>query len=54
MMNQKVEANFLSLVEDNDGDTDNYATCPLLQLKYTRPRRPITKYVNVFHMIIKF
>lgn len=53
MMNQKVESNFCSLVEDNDGDTENYATCPLLQLKYTRPRRPI-RYVNVLLIIITF
>lgn len=29
--------------EDNDGETDNYVTCPLLQLKYCRPRKPITR-----------
>lgn len=36
-------------IEENEEDTDNYVTCPLLQLKYSRPRKPITRYVNSVH-----
>jgi len=38
-------------IEENDGETDNYITCPLLQLKYSRPRKPITRYVNDMHLL---
>ncbi|XP_025190635.1 serine/threonine-protein kinase mph1-like [Melanaphis sacchari] len=41
MMNHSIESNFYN-VEENDGETDNYVTCPLLQLKYSRSRKPIT------------
>uniref|UniRef100_A0A2S2NEY7 Uncharacterized protein n=1 Tax=Schizaphis graminum TaxID=13262 RepID=A0A2S2NEY7_SCHGA len=41
MMNHSIESNFYN-VEENEGETDNYVTCPLLQLKYSRSRKPIT------------
>lgn len=42
-MNHSVKSSFYNSVEDNDGETDNYVTCPLLQLKYSRPRKLITR-----------
>lgn len=45
MMNHSMESKFFNSAEENDGETDNYVTCPLLQLKYARPRKPITRYV---------
>ncbi|XP_022171655.1 dual specificity protein kinase TTK-like [Myzus persicae] len=42
-MNRNMGSKFYSNnIEENDGETDNYITCPLLQLKYSRPRKPIT------------
>lgn len=43
MMNHNRDSNFYNKAEENDGDTDNYVTCPLLQLKYSRPRKPIMR-----------
>lgn len=40
-MNHSIESSFYN-AEENDGETDNYVTCPLLQLKYSRSRKPIT------------
>ncbi|KAL4099034.1 hypothetical protein QTP88_023535 [Uroleucon formosanum] len=43
MMNRNMGSKFYNNnIEENDGETDNYITCPLLQLKYSRPRKPIT------------
>lgn len=42
-MNHSIESGFYNNVDDNDGETDNYVTCPLLQLKYSRSRKPITR-----------
>jgi len=42
MMNHSIESSFYN-AEENDGETDNYVTCPLLQLKYSRSRKPITR-----------
>ncbi|XP_003241140.2 dual specificity protein kinase TTK-like [Acyrthosiphon pisum] len=43
MMNFNMGSKFYNNnIEENDGDTDNYITCPLLQIKYSRPRKPIT------------
>lgn len=51
-MNRNMESKFYSNnVEENDGETDNYITCPLLQLKYSRPRKPITRYVSSIHLL---
>jgi len=54
-MNHTTKSNFYNSVEENDGETDNYVTCPLLQLKYSRPRKPITRYVieiiTIIHII---
>jgi len=47
MMNHRIESNFYNSVEENDGETDNYVTCPLLQLKYSKPRKLITRYVII-------
>uniref|UniRef100_A0A2H8U1J5 Dual specificity protein kinase Ttk n=1 Tax=Melanaphis sacchari TaxID=742174 RepID=A0A2H8U1J5_9HEMI len=41
-MNRNMGSKFYNNTEENDGETDNYVTCPLLQLKYSRPRKPIT------------
>lgn len=43
-MNHRIGSGFYNNVEENDGETD-YVTCPLLQLKYSRPRKPITRWV---------
>lgn len=43
MMNNNRESSFYNDIEGNDGETDNYVTCPLLQLKYSRPRKTITR-----------
>ncbi|VVC40478.1 Protein kinase domain,Protein kinase-like domain,Protein kinase, ATP binding site,Serine/threonine- [Cinara cedri] len=43
MMNHSTESSVFGNVEENDGETDNYVTCPLLQLKYSRPRKPISR-----------
>lgn len=40
MMNHNRDLNVFGN-DANDGETDNYVTCPLLQLKYSRPRKPI-------------
>lgn len=45
-MNRNMGSKFYNNVEENDGETDNYVTCPLLQLKYSKPRKPITRYVS--------
>jgi len=45
MMNPSLGYKCHNNVEENDGETDNYIICPLLQYKYSRPRRQITKYV---------
>ncbi|XP_060837449.1 dual specificity protein kinase TTK-like isoform X1 [Rhopalosiphum padi] len=42
MMNRNMGSKFYNNIEENDGETDNYVTCPLLQLKYSKPRKPIT------------
>lgn len=42
MNHQNIKSSLYNNVEENDGDTD-YVTCPLLQLKYSRPRRTITR-----------
>uniref|UniRef100_A0A2S2NU64 Dual specificity protein kinase TTK n=1 Tax=Schizaphis graminum TaxID=13262 RepID=A0A2S2NU64_SCHGA len=42
MVNRNMGSKFYNNIEENDGETDNYVTCPLLQLKYSRPRKPIT------------
>lgn len=50
MMNRNMGSKFCNNnIEENDGETDNYITCPLLQLKYSRPRKPITRYVSNTH-----
>jgi hypothetical protein len=41
-----MESKFFNNTEEND-ETDNYITCPLLQLKFARQRKPITRYVNI-------
>ncbi|XP_050425966.1 uncharacterized protein LOC126836515 [Adelges cooleyi] len=41
-MNSGIESGRYNNVEEHDGETDNYVTCPLLQLKYSRQRKPIT------------
>lgn len=38
-----MKSNFYNNGEENDGETDGYVTCPLLQLKYNRPRKTITR-----------
>lgn len=43
MMNHSIKSTFYNNVEENDGETDNYVTCPLLKLKYSRPRKQITR-----------
>lgn len=49
MMNHNRDLNVFSN-DENDGETDNYVTCPLLQLKYSRPRKPV-RYV-IYEIII--
>lgn len=43
MMNHSIKSTFYNNVDENDGETDNYVTCPLLKLKYSRPRKQITR-----------
>lgn len=43
MMNRNIESNVYNNAEENNEETDNYFTCPLLQLKFSRPRKPITR-----------
>lgn len=42
-MNRSIESSSFNKVEENDGETDDYVTCPLLQLKFSRSRKPITR-----------
>jgi len=52
MMNRNMGSKFYNNnIEENDGETDNYITCPLLQIKYSRPRKPITRYVCGIHVL---
>lgn len=51
-MNHNIESNFYNSAEENDGETDNYVTCPLLQLKYSRQRKPITYRYVISKIII--
>lgn len=53
MMNHSSDSSVYSNIEDNDEETDNYITCPLLQLKYSRPRKPIRYVINkiIIHFI---